>query len=399
MSETIRIVKTCHYTQIHNSLLEDNTISWQAKGLLAYLLSRKSGWTISSRHLATVSKGGIDQVQRTLRELQTARYIHREQLRDERGRLGDWVSWIYESPDANDRVSPELSDVTENGKTDRGKPDRSKTDRGKPDRINTNQSKTEVLKTELLTHTDPERVCEKFEPEEILPDPEPSQAPITLPAATESTSTSHPSSEEDLPPSITKKVQLANIPDRDLSAVARFDRTLRTYQPAEDLTAQLVETYNRIKPEHWGKCSQIGAHMPRQVAGLIRRYDSPELVIQEWGEAILALKINDFYNSPKFQSGNINFLLDPTKPDRIPQLAQAWRDRPQQQKEQLAQKMVAAVNGIPRWENPDVMLTGAMLSIRRDRYRRYVATQAYDRHDCPSIDYLQTYFPELFENG
>jgi hypothetical protein len=247
-----------------------------------------------------------------------------------------------------------------------------------------------------ITHTDPDRVCENFEPEILLPDLEPSQDPITLPAVKESASTNNSPSEGDLPPPVTNISEVVGIPDCDLSSVARFDRTLRTYQPTEDLTAQLVETYNKVKPDHWGKCLQIGTHMPRQVAALVRSYESPELVAQEWGEACLALKANDFYNSPKFQSGNINFLLDPSKPDRIPQLAQAWRDRPQQQKEQLAHKMVAASNGIPRWENPDVVLTGAMLHLRRDRYARYVTREDFDNPDCPSINYLQTYFPELF---
>ncbi len=188
-------------------------------------------------------------------------------------------------------------------------------------------------------------------------------------------------------------------PDCDLGSTARFDRQIRSYQNVDVLTATLVETYNRIKPEHWGKCASIGVHLPRQVASLLRYYQSADLLIQDWGAACLALKANDFYNNPKFQSGTINFLLDPTKPDRISQQAQAWRDRPQVQKEQLAKQMVAASNGIPRWENPDVVLSGAMLHLRRDRYKRYIKNQQYDRDDCPSIEYLQTHFSELFNES
>lgn len=245
-----------------------------------------------------------------------------------------------------------------------------------------------------ITHTDPDRACEKIEPDKILPDsePEPPQLPITQSPAKKSASTNKLPSTEDLPPPITKNAQIVNIPDGDFSTVARFDRNLRTYQPTEDLTAQLVETYNKVKPDHWGKCAQIGVHMPRQVAALVRRYDSPELVIQEWGEACLALKSNDYYNSPKFGNANINFLLDPTKPDRLSQLAQAWRDRPQQQKEQLAQKMVRdAIEGIPCWESGTI-LTGLRLSLAKTRYRDW-----YEAGDpqCPPIDYLQKYFPQI----
>ncbi len=247
-------------------------------------------------------------------------------------------------------------------------------------------------------HTDLTRVCDKNDdPCMKDPEPEPCQPPVTQSPAEESVSTNNSPSEKDLPPEIT--IVSNGIPDCDLSSVARFDRSIRTYQPTDDITAQLVEIYNKYKPDHWGKCTAIGAHMPRQIAAHLRRYGDAQILISEWGAAILALKANPFYNSPKFQSGNINFLLDPTKPDRIPQLAQAWRDRPQQQKEQLAHKMVAAANGIPRWENPDVVLSGAMLHLRRDRYAGYVAAGDFENPQCPSIEYLQTYFPEIFKNA
>lgn len=245
------------------------------------------------------------------------------------------------------------------------------------------------------THTDPDRVCENFEPEILPPDPEPCPIPIIPPLpAKEPASTIDPPSEEDLPPPVTNITQ-QYMPDCDLSAVARFDRNIRTYQPTEDLTAQLVETYNKIKPDHWGICTQIGAHMPRQVAALVRRYESPELVIQEWGEACLALKSNDFYNSPKFQSANINFLLDPSKPDRIPQLAQAWRDRPQQQKEQLAHKMVRdAISGIPD-HRTGAILSEMILLTRRPRFKSMYDKDPNDPR-LPSFDHLQQYYPEIF---
>lgn len=194
----------------------------------------------------------------------------------------------------------------------------------------------------------------------------------------------------------TMDMTVTHQPDCDLGSTARFDRQIRSYQNVDALTVELVEIYNRIKPEHWGKCAAIGVHLPRQVASLLRYYQSADLLIQDWGAACLALKASDFYNSPKFQSGTINFLLDPTKPDRISQQAQAWRDRPQAQKEQLAQKMVAASNGIPTWENPDVCLTGMKLYLRREIYKRFVEGSKFDHPDCPSVEYLQTYFPELF---
>jgi DNA-binding MarR family transcriptional regulator len=69
-------------------------------------------------------------------------------------------------------------------------------------------------------------------------------------------------------------------PDCDLGSTARFDRQIRTYQNVDTLTANLVEIYNRIKPEHWGKCTTIGFHLPRQVASILRWYEDGDLLIQ-----------------------------------------------------------------------------------------------------------------------
>jgi DNA-binding MarR family transcriptional regulator len=255
------------------------------------------------------------------------------------------------------------------------------------------------------------------------PEPEPCLNTSSLPLTPiDMTSTNNPSGEEKVPadttiipeelravpaqpvrvePSGTARIAMdltvAYRPDCDLGSTARFDRQIRTYQNVDTLTANLVEIYNRIKPEHWGKCTTIGFHLPRQVASILRWYEDGDLLIQEWGEACLALKANDFYNSPDFKNGNINFLLDPTKTERIPQLAQAWRDRPQVQKEQLAKKMVADVDGIPSWENPDAILTGVKLFVRRKMYKLFITAGSFDHPDCPPVEYLQTHFADLFD--
>jgi DNA-binding MarR family transcriptional regulator len=251
--------------------------------------------------------------------------------------------------------------------------------------------------TQILT-----RKCDKSEVVDVSPidfnsEPEPCQTERIDPVAVKEnmSTTNNFLEEKDSSGKITIISSESHQSDCDLSAVAGFDRRVRTYQNVNELTAQLVETYNRIKPEHWGKCTSIGFHLPRQAAALLRRYEDADLLIQEWGEACLAVKSNDFYNSPKFKSGNINFLLDASKVDRLPQLAQAWRDRPDQQKHQLAKKMVADANGIPEWGNPDVILRGPNLYLKERAYKRYVDGGNFDHPDCPPIEYLQTYFPHL----
>lgn len=56
----IRVEKNKNYTTICNVFLEDKRLSWKAKGILAYLLSRPDDWKIYKQHLKTVSKDGYD---------------------------------------------------------------------------------------------------------------------------------------------------------------------------------------------------------------------------------------------------------------------------------------------------------------------------------------------------
>jgi hypothetical protein len=408
MSETIRIAKVCHYTQIHNSLLEDPNLSWQAKGMLAFLLSRKSGWTISSRHLATVSKGGIDQVQRTLRELQTARYIYREQLRDEKGRLGDWVNWIYESPNANDHPK----DLTGNGKPDRSKPDHSK-----PDRINTNQSKTERVKRitiSLPLTAEPEKSadaeCESIEileaefwdkePKAILTPrkSEPVQTPSFASNPTPREVEIFPSCRTPETTAITATGYLVNTEKRYSPTLSRLELT--------ELTQTLIDTYNTSKPSSWGTCTKPTAFLVKQVNELIRIYsqhseinEAVESLKNDIGAAFVSLRGDKFYDNKDFGQKTIGFYLDAKNVDRLQKRAQVWYDRPQQAKEQLAHKIAnEQINGTPCHLTGKILSGMIRLSTAR-RFRKYLELPLDNpmRNGLPPLEHLQRYYPELLE--
>jgi hypothetical protein len=62
------------YVQIHKALLEDRDLSWAAKGLLCYLLSRPDNWKISTEHLSKIYQGsgkgnGIKGLRSIIKEL------------------------------------------------------------------------------------------------------------------------------------------------------------------------------------------------------------------------------------------------------------------------------------------------------------------------------------------
>jgi len=99
----IRVQKRDRFTILSNSTIEDRDLSWEALGLLAFLLSKPNDWRICSRYLITVRKAGKDKVGRILRELGAAGYYVRRSVRTKTGRF-EWENVIQERPNL---LSPE----------------------------------------------------------------------------------------------------------------------------------------------------------------------------------------------------------------------------------------------------------------------------------------------------
>ena len=62
------------------------------------MLSLTEDWNYTTRGLAAICKEGVDAIGGALRELETAGYIVRHQLRDRQGRISDTEYVIYEKP-------------------------------------------------------------------------------------------------------------------------------------------------------------------------------------------------------------------------------------------------------------------------------------------------------------
>lgn len=85
------------WTSIPNAALENETLSFRARGLLAYLLSRPDGWETDSERLARAGKEGREAVRTALNELVGAGYLVRRKSQGERGR---WRTdtFVYDEP-------------------------------------------------------------------------------------------------------------------------------------------------------------------------------------------------------------------------------------------------------------------------------------------------------------
>ncbi len=78
--------------------LRDPRLSWKAKGIAAYLLSKPPGWQIWTGDLIRRSTDGYAAVLAGLKELETYGYLKRERSNDARGRL-QWRKTLSAMPE------------------------------------------------------------------------------------------------------------------------------------------------------------------------------------------------------------------------------------------------------------------------------------------------------------
>ena len=109
--------------------LEDERLSWKARGLLAYLLSKPDNWQVMVAHLVNQGPDGRGSVMSGLRELKDAGYIVSSRARAKGGTFDGWDSTVYEEPVTESRFPDSgcVAPSTEVGKTDVGKTDVGKT--------------------------------------------------------------------------------------------------------------------------------------------------------------------------------------------------------------------------------------------------------------------------------
>lgn len=131
MSKTIvRVSKRENpYVILDKTFLSDNRISWKAKGILAYLMSKPDDWKVIIGNLINQSTDGEKSVYSGLRELEKYGYMTRERVRDEKGKFIHMEYIVYELPIA---TTPDESSISSTspfsacGKTARRKSSRRK---------------------------------------------------------------------------------------------------------------------------------------------------------------------------------------------------------------------------------------------------------------------------------
>jgi hypothetical protein len=131
----VRTVKEQKYFVASNALFNDKRLSWEARGIMGYLLSKPDGWQCHNYDLVNQGPAGEHTIKRIVKELREVGYVHRFKISKGRGKI-EWITEVYESPELNPHFTTgDFSTV-----------------------VNTTGDTIEVEKSDDIVSTDPQKV-------------------------------------------------------------------------------------------------------------------------------------------------------------------------------------------------------------------------------------------------
>lgn len=140
---TVRIIKRNNpFVQIDKKVFDDTRLSWKAKGLMGYLLSRPDDWKIYVADLKKRSTDGRDSVRTALLELIKYGYARKKRVQGEDGRFAGWEYEIFENP------------ITENGFSEFGLTENGLSEFGESDTTNKEEEKKKKKKEKKVSKAD-----------------------------------------------------------------------------------------------------------------------------------------------------------------------------------------------------------------------------------------------------
>lgn len=139
---TFRTIKESgNFVTVHKNFIHDNDITFKAKGILLYLLSRPDDWQIYESEILKHTKDGKDSLKSGIRELEKVGYVERTRKRDDKGHLNGYEYLVYEHPIQNGKSNVGISN---NGKPNVGKSNNGKPDNGKSAPTNNNRTNNDL---------------------------------------------------------------------------------------------------------------------------------------------------------------------------------------------------------------------------------------------------------------
>ena len=161
----VRVEKGKHhpYTVVSNTLVQDESLSWQARGLMVYLLSKPDNWRVRMDDLERAGGVGRQQTRSILTELEGAGYVRRRRVHLDGGRF-DWETTVYESPQQEEAQAEFEEEITIDEPTiGRSPTDGPATDGQVPDIVSTDVPSTDARRD---ANASPPRPARAASPEE-----------------------------------------------------------------------------------------------------------------------------------------------------------------------------------------------------------------------------------------
>lgn len=92
----VRVKKDRNYSVIYNEVLQRADISWQAKGIFAFLMTLPDDWEIRKTSLHNFASNGKYSTRKILTELEDIGYVTKKAVRKENGQFSGWNYIIRE---------------------------------------------------------------------------------------------------------------------------------------------------------------------------------------------------------------------------------------------------------------------------------------------------------------
>ena len=125
MTKPTRIIRAQHESQYFISTRtapQDRSLTFEARGMLWYLLSKPDDWTVQPKDLE--QQCGHSRVYKLLRELRAAHYLRLIAERDEKKRIIGYIYEVYETPYEETEGEPEP--LAEKQQTEKQLPEKQK---------------------------------------------------------------------------------------------------------------------------------------------------------------------------------------------------------------------------------------------------------------------------------
>jgi hypothetical protein len=86
------------YTMVHNGIIRNPSLSWKAKGIMLYFLSRPDDWTFYEKEVVRNASDGVSAYRAGIKELEAHGYVKRTQVKDEQGKFSHMLYEVFEDP-------------------------------------------------------------------------------------------------------------------------------------------------------------------------------------------------------------------------------------------------------------------------------------------------------------